>query len=368
MTFLGNVYNVRTDPRLTLHAVGNGIHDDMPALRAAVQTAMSSGGGVVYLPTGRYYLDNSLGALSVKNHVVLMGDGMGKSYIQYGRNSNTTTWGLDFPNVSLCGLYNLSVQNFCYSGTPSGNMNVYWNGVSSKVFLKNVDYNLGKGVYINLSNMDQLLIANCRFNSKSAHGGPFLLTGNSHFIFRNNTVFYHDGRIPMGGTDHGIVENNSFFRDGASSTPRIAENGGLELSFSRDLIVQNNTIRVTGTLDTTHNDGEALLTQNSVTPDFRDVGTLTSAQTGSDGTTTLQDTAKDWSQVTTFVPRSVLAVTSGPALGQWRTITGHTANTLTLDRPFRGDSSSRQPVCHHFLGHEPNLRSGKYLPEQLPGN
>ena len=331
LTFLSNVYNVKTDARLSVHAAGDGVTNDMAALRTAVQAAAYSpqGGGVVYLPAGKYLLDNTAGSLSIKNHVVLMGDGMGKTIIQYGNNANSKTWGLDFPNVSLCGLYNLSVQNLTTAAVSSGNLVVYWNGVTSRVFLKNVDFDLGYGGQINLSKADQLLIANCKFTSRNPQHGPFYLAGDTNLSFRSTTVQYLCDRIVLGGVQNGVVEGNTFLRDCTTAGARLGENGGLEASFSSALVITGNTIKSLGTPDTAHNDGESLLTQNSITPDFRDVGVLTAADA-----TTVQDTTKDWSQVSTFATRSIVCITGGPALGQWRTITGHDVNTLTLDRPW----------------------------------
>jgi hypothetical protein len=40
-----NIYNVKTDSRLALHAVGDGIADDEPALTAACNAATAAGGG-----------------------------------------------------------------------------------------------------------------------------------------------------------------------------------------------------------------------------------------------------------------------------------------------------------------------------------
>ena len=49
-TFASNVYNVTSDPRLSLHAVGDGTTDNLPALQAASVTVNQAGGGVLYFP------------------------------------------------------------------------------------------------------------------------------------------------------------------------------------------------------------------------------------------------------------------------------------------------------------------------------
>ena len=49
-----NQINVKTDSRLKIRAIGDGATDDTAAVRAAIQLASSSGGGVVYFPVGDY--------------------------------------------------------------------------------------------------------------------------------------------------------------------------------------------------------------------------------------------------------------------------------------------------------------------------
>lgn len=54
--FYNNVYDVKTDPRLKVHAVGDGVNNDQPAIGQAIAQAAQAGGGVVYLPAGTYRL------------------------------------------------------------------------------------------------------------------------------------------------------------------------------------------------------------------------------------------------------------------------------------------------------------------------
>jgi hypothetical protein len=66
-----NVLNVKS-----YGAKGNGIDDDTEAIRSALVKAGASGGGIVYVPTGRYAISKTLW---VPSGVTLKGDGMHSS-------------------------------------------------------------------------------------------------------------------------------------------------------------------------------------------------------------------------------------------------------------------------------------------------
>ncbi|MDR3774412.1 MAG: glycosyl hydrolase family 28-related protein, partial [Terracidiphilus sp.] len=51
----GGIFNVRT-----FGATGNGLTDDAPAIQRAEAAAEQAGGGVVYLPAGRYLLNSAV--------------------------------------------------------------------------------------------------------------------------------------------------------------------------------------------------------------------------------------------------------------------------------------------------------------------
>ncbi len=48
------MYTIKTDPRLSLKATGDGHANDRAAIQAAIDRAQADGGGVVYLPAGTY--------------------------------------------------------------------------------------------------------------------------------------------------------------------------------------------------------------------------------------------------------------------------------------------------------------------------
>src|SRR5262249_47608041 len=73
-TFYDNVYNVRTDPRLALHAAGDGTTNDLQAVQAAIDKANVDGGGIVHLPAGTYRIAFTSGVgIAMRSNVVVRG-------------------------------------------------------------------------------------------------------------------------------------------------------------------------------------------------------------------------------------------------------------------------------------------------------
>ena len=80
-----HVYNVTSDPFLKLHAKGDGVNDDEPAIEAAIVAAQFHGGGLVYLPAGTYWLGSPTNsALLMHPGVVLQGQSNSNTIIKMG--------------------------------------------------------------------------------------------------------------------------------------------------------------------------------------------------------------------------------------------------------------------------------------------
>ena len=74
----GTVFNVKV-----YGATGNGSTDDTAHIQAAIQAALSAGGGIVYLPAGRYLLKGTL-TNSRADLISLVGSGMGTHLLVNG--------------------------------------------------------------------------------------------------------------------------------------------------------------------------------------------------------------------------------------------------------------------------------------------
>ncbi|MGA2638024.1 glycosyl hydrolase family 28-related protein [Methylocella sp.] len=76
-----HVFNVETDPSLTIHAKGDGKTNDGPVIQAAINLA-SVHGGVVYLPAGKY--NTAATWLQMASNVVLRGAGAASTKVVIG--------------------------------------------------------------------------------------------------------------------------------------------------------------------------------------------------------------------------------------------------------------------------------------------
>lgn len=327
-TFSANVYNVRTDSRLTLKATGDGQADDRPALQAAIDRASADGGGVVYLPAGTYKLGS--GGLNLAARVVVQGAGRGSSVLTFGHGTPRGGQGIAWNNAPLAGLADLTYRNVNEGGRWQTNLGAY--GSSHEIFMVRTQLELSSGGGIYWEQRQKALLQDCQitqtYDPDNRNGGPLTANGTSFLVFRRNT---QTGSTQYGATaaHDWVLEDNAFRRDAAVYVP----GRNLTLNFCQNIAILGNSFEVINGPDKTDNDGETILTEGGGDQRFNDAGTVTGASA-----TTLRDTGKNWSGLltTTRFPgiRPVVAIVSGPGLGQWREVTAATANELTLDRPW----------------------------------
>lgn len=344
-----NQIDVKKDPRLKIKATGDGVTDDTPAIRAAIQLASSSGGALVYFPEGDYMIlapsDSVHGnPLVVPSRVILRGANATTSRILVNdpnTNSQTDgiwTWGgIAFQGASQSGMTDLGVYAVTASTNPCA---LIWNRGTSKVselFFNNLDVHLDncKGVW--LENTNNLLVQHSLFGSKSTQYDPIHIGGNSNVLFLNNTITYRFSRVHLNDNTNLLIQNNTLIRDADNKDMQngtAIESGGVEISFGRNVQVLNNHIQTLHAPADEFDDGEAILSQQSNVQDVLDAGSLTAASS-----TTLTDINALWGPDT--VSRAarypqVVAILTGSATGQWRRIQAIKTNTktLTLDQPW----------------------------------
>lgn len=206
-----NVYNVKTDYRLSKHAAGDTSsthpNDDLLALREAIQKAHADiGGGIVYLPAGTYKLVYELSkgeyrGLELPSNVVLLGDGPESTHIVYGYGDRLTGsggWGiLISPNASCVGISNLSLVNVNERGNWHKNVVAF--GFVSNVFLHKVHATFS-GEAFNFSNgVNRMLMKDCHLTSTYSSNftgdeysqGSLTLAKAKNVVLRGNT-FQHE--------------------------------------------------------------------------------------------------------------------------------------------------------------------------------
>ena len=359
-----NVYNVKTDSRLTLKAVGDGLTNDQPSIDAALNLAsQSANGGVVYLPAGTYILNKPTSGprLTVRPKTVLRGVGKTQTILKYGAGSDSGGSMMDFAwEGQLLGLQDIGLVN-------AGAINIVEYGLYSNFgkyqFMKNVSWDIGLG--------RRLEWVNCKFQyaegstftqgnifEPNGWSNPLQLDGSRNATWQGNTVVFMTGAIAFNFTSEQsgcqdlVIEDNVFQRDGRA-TWRNAADGGTHgdlvshissVEFSKNALMQRNRYELLYSDGAKKiNDCEAIVAEQGANyqPDL-DCGTVTGASA-----TTLSDSSKAWSG--SFQQNNipiVVAIVAGTGLGQWRTISSRTATQLTLATAWKvvPDTTSRYSI------------------------
>lgn len=371
--FSSNVYNVKTDTRLSLHAAGDGTTDDGPALQAAINIANTAGGGVVYLPSGTYCIKTFGGTgggvgLTLKSNVVLSGDGAEDSTIAFDAPTNvdtTTSMIATAAGSSVMGFLDIGVT--CTSESSSEYDKDYplfsTNTDTKELFFLNTLWDGGEwtngGLRLTTSTGGRFLLASstvqniCRsgrvFYTKDYGGAP---VGSQYIYIRNNT-FPNSDVGPQAGAANLIYEGNTLTFDGnywndlVSLQPTQSDNGiqnRLNVSGPSE-VVYNNTFSQVGDF-VNQNDGEDILSeddcQNSVSSIL---GTATSATA-----TTLTDSTQNWTN--NYTGWNVVIV-DGTGAGETATIESNTGTQVTLTAPWMlaPDTTSKYAIVKLMIPH-----------------
>jgi hypothetical protein len=365
--FSANIYNVKTDARLKLKAKGDSVANDRDAVQQAIDKAVADGGGVVYLPEGKYKLVCSTGSgLTMRSNVVLKGDGPDRTIILYGYGTpppypdpiGKGHWpddtvdgvGLLWPlGTTRSGLSDLCIQNVNTSGIWRHSLKTMIpkekvpGGAGSEFFAVNCRFELSMAVGLGWSFVDRMVIADCDFESTTQNTWPWLwhCNGSTNFAVRGNRVHYAAGRFGFNDSYNGIIENNHITRSGDLQTFR-GETGGFNIDYAKDIVVMKNRMDVNGAPIFPRNQGETILSQGC-NPTGQTVGDVTSATL-----TSLTDTKQQWGPFNPLVLGSsrAVAIVSGKGTGQWRSITGSKGSTLSVDHPWE---VIPEAGCHYVV-------------------
>lgn len=346
-TFSGTIHNVKTDPNISPHAVGDGTTNDRDAIQAAIDYSNTHGGGVVYLPTGTYKLDYagsslpSTNLLTMRSNVVLKGDGMTYTTLKYGYTTPPSSGSYDGyavyfdQNTTTSGMVDLKTQNVngsIHTNNLRNNM-----GNVSKIFFQRcyMDFGTNSGGFV-FKCINKFLLSNSTITAINGAGSyVFYIENCTYSTIRGNTLQYANRRLNAGSIKHVVIENNHFTRDG-DHHGTDGEFGGLEVDCAKQLSLLGNTFDVCGAPIIQHNDGETILSQSIGT--FRSLGTATAGSSN-----TLTDTTKNWS---TIPSDCMVAITEGTGAGQWRWITSNTSTQVTVSSAWGiiPDSTSKYKI------------------------
>jgi hypothetical protein len=338
LDFYKNVIDARTDTRLKLHAKGDGVNNDAPALQQAIDLASSSGGGVVYLPKGAYRILSAKScALVLQSRVVLAGAGMDQTVIKYGYGAVPKSGG-----YSVCfayqssGLIDMAFENINESG--------HWPESAladnaKSLFMKRVRWNIGTSQWISLLHSENLAIEDCDISqgiSAEFHfNGPLALRESKHILLSGNKIRYAAWGLDFGNIEDGVFENNVVTRYAAPPGLPNHVTHVIAASFARNFAVLKNRFQVEGTI-LRHNDGETILSEGGGPFRFNEYrGVATRAENSS-----LIDDKQNFRHPATNAEAlragAVVEIVKGTGTGQWRTVTSVSENghSLGIDRPW----------------------------------
>jgi hypothetical protein len=336
-TFSTNVYNVKTDSRLSEHAVGNGTNDDAAALLAAVNAAHAAGGGVVYLPTGTYLTTYGV---TLPSRVVLKGDGPTLSQWKCQSATNLMTGNVIYSGtVSYVGFLNLCI----YDTTNGCGYNIQIKN-STNIFVLNctLKTDVGKNMFWN--NDSQLVLENSTFSTTQTNaalgpfGQPVYTEECNDEIFYGNAVSSYYTREYMDYSTRALIEDNHITRN-VFGTNSSTESGGISIGQCESLVLLDNTFAKggSGPLAWNNNDGETILCQGGGSPPtvLYSFGTVSSATIS-----TLTDATQSWTNNYSLPVSSTqdhhyyITILAGPGLGQVRQVVSNTTTMVTIDTPW----------------------------------
>ncbi|MCE7071034.1 T9SS type A sorting domain-containing protein [Dyadobacter sp. CY327] len=328
LNFYRNVYNVKTDSRLSEKAVGDGNANDQPAIQQAIDLASAAGGGIVYLPAGKYKLTyRYFEYIRMRSRVVVQGAGKDQTIIQFGYELAVQHLGVYWPPATVqAGLADLTLENIDNYGSENLSNS---RGEGSEIFIQRIRFKMNLGDWLWLAESDKLVIANSEFshglNARHDYRGPMQLNGCTNFVIRDNIINFAVEGINLNDAHDGVFENNKISRDGAARYPGHLVNHVLILNFSENLSVKNNLFKVINGPAQNRNDGEAIISEGGgIDKIDEEAGVVSSASA-----TTIVDNSKNWQG---FRRRPVVAIVSGRGVGQWRNITSRTGNVMQIDK------------------------------------
>jgi hypothetical protein len=364
-SFAGNVYDVTTDPRLTLHAARNGVSSDQGALQGAIDRASADGGGEVYLPAGTYHV--GLSRLVMRSRVVLRGDGIDRTTI-----NDTSLSGIDFdPGSSVMGLASLTLRG----PTAIHGTNVRLNASSSapidRVFLSHVKLQLDvtPSPVVEGSAMHHILVTDSVFEESARQAAPLYWHGSSYLTVRNSSFRFLNARIMLGDSSHILWEGNSSTRDYTLPDQPVpnGDSGHLDLQCTSQVAILGSSFRLVGT-NRDSGDGETINTQCGSQPQrSRYWGVATSADA-----THLVDARQSYS-ASAHGGLFAVWILRGPGMGQWRWVVSDTPTTLTVDRPWEVVPTSesvyavREIDAYQFLIKDNTLTDNRFGIEHYTG-
>ena len=304
---------------LSSHANCNGQVDDVPSVQAAIDALFNAGGGILRLPSG---VCRFAGSVKLRSKVVLQGAGKDKTVIQYEGNYPIAGRGVD-----LAGVADLTLRNI-RGGIESPLMQK-----SSRVFFKNVRFELGGGKHMFLTENVDFVVSNSEIIQPTNidFNGPCHFGGSAGLVFVSNIIQFAHGSSGFPQIHDAYIADNHFTRDFRGNALAKSVVHSLTLDFAYRVVVSGNVFDVLGGPVTNkfRNDGETILTEGGGGRRTENIGLVTSA-------TWYTLSGSNISQHSTLFPSGSMpenfgvAIVSGTGVGQSRNISEISGDTLTV--------------------------------------
>jgi hypothetical protein len=212
------VYNVRD-----YGAVGNGVSDDLTAIQAAINTAATASGGIVFFPPGSYLVG---GSIVPQSDVTLLGSGSA-SVLTISINGNIIS-------TTTASFNDFTVDNLTFEGTvnqfpsvPTRNRTTSGNGCVTAIYLDgNLDPTNQNAQAITNFTMRNSIVRNCSALPIRIGGisGVVRVVNNEFsnnqdvgFLYNAEVIF--EGNHVMMSADNGVSISRGNTKYPASATP-----------------------------------------------------------------------------------------------------------------------------------------------------
>ena len=343
-----------------------GAADATAAIQAALDAAAAAGGGVVYLPAGKYIISNNL---SLGNGVVLKGAGKTATELHF-----STTEKSDRPGYSLERTLFVSSPGARSAGNhgvtgvkctidPAIDSSVmvmianFGYGAAKNMFLFNCDFDFnhsGNFRSFNMTGAGPVLVANN--DIKTAYSDTWSHNVREYFTFRNNAFSYSGGHISassekfifVNNTIDAVINEVTYYGDNIHG---LFTNEGLYgFNMFNSYIGYN---EVNNLMYYEGNDCEAFALDSTTWYHASEDIVSASASSISFMENYVDPSgswAKDW----------MILITEGTGLGQLRVINGHSEtavngrkqHTVTVDTPWDvvPDATSKIAIARFHVG------------------
>ena len=336
------VYDAKNDSRFSIKAKGDGATDDSAAINSAIAQIRNLGGGTLFLPAGIYRVDD----IRVTQNIVLKGEGKGRTVLIVGNRFSSTIapnggengvmlWG---ENAGRTGIADLSIVNMNRNAKPNYVLRTGPSyNMSAKVFMKNVSVALLNGRPVRTNLIRKGIIKDCDFTSNSADWSALIVDDVQDFQIVRNKIDYRAGRTLVAFGKRIVCDENTVRINNAYQTPGSTETGGIESSYSQQVLVSNNDVGgYNGSPTKPDLDLEMIGTQAStVVQDYCYVGMVKTASGRLIMPTSNWATTAWQAPTYAALPRMAVLITSGKGAGQWRWVSTWTSNAVMVDRPWQ---------------------------------